>query len=316
MRLAEKYKPKNISEVIGQQEAVAKLLNWLAVWKKGRAMIFHGPPGVGKSALVQALAREKNFEFIEVAEENAETIVTAAKQHSLLRKQKVILFENVDFADTKLAKKIVENSIFPVILTVDNIYSNKSRTLKAFCDVIEFKRISPFTMEKKLKEIAQLESIESSAIKTAGDMRAALIDLDSGLDSRDREPTVFEVLRALFKGNISEAEKALEACGEDLNTLMRWVEENIPTEFSDARERAAAFELLSKIDYLRRRQDATKLLTTFTKVHKGLAPKFTSYRPPLMRPWKVGEDVTELAAAMHCSARKAQAEAWILSKCV
>ena len=316
MRLAEKYKPQRISEVIGQQEAVTKLLMWLSKWKKGKAMIFHGPPGVGKSALVQALAREKNYELVEVGEDNIETIITAAKQHSLLRKQKVILLENADFADTKLSKKIVEHSIFPVILTVDDIYSNKSRILKAFCDVIEFKKIPSFTMEKKLKEIAALESIDVSAIKAAGDMRAALIDLDSGLDSRDREPTVFEILRALFKGNIADAEKALEASGEDLNNLMRWVEENIPIEFTDAQKRAEAFELLSKIDYLRRRQNATKMLTAFTKIHKGKAPSFTSYRPPMMRPYKVGEDVTGLAAAMHCSAKKAQAEAWILSKCV
>ena len=317
MRLAEKYKPNKLSEVIGQEEAVSKLLKWLSGWKKGRAMIFHGPPGVGKTALVRAFAREKNYELVEATEENADTMITATKQFSLLRKQKVILLENADFSEPKFVKNIVQSSVFPVILTVYDIYSNKSRNLKIFCDVMEFKRISAFTMEKKLKEIAQFESIDIpiKPLASAGDLRAALIDLDSGLDSRDREPTIFEVLRILFKGDVTQAEKILSECGEDTSTLLRWVEENISTEYSNPEERAAAFELLSKIDVMRRRnQNAEKLLTAFTKIHKIKSSGFIAYRPPGMRPFRINENISELAAAMHCSTRKAQQESWILAK--
>ncbi len=316
MRLAEKYKPQKLSEVVGQREAISKLLQWLSKWEKGRAVIFHGPPGVGKTALVQALARERNFELLEITEEKAEVMITAAKQHSLTRKQKIILLENADFFDIKFAMKIIQNSIFPVILTVDDIYSAKSRSLRQFCDVIEFKRIPSYTMEKKLKEVALAESMEIPAkflAAATGDLRAALIDLDSGLDVRDREPTAFEVLRAIFKGSIADAEKALESSSENLSVLLRWVEENIPAEFTDANEKAEAFELLSKVDLMRKRnQNALKMLAGFTKIHKTPPPRFTPYSPPSMRQIKLNENIS--GAALHCSEKKAQRESWLLEK--
>ena len=64
----EKYKPKNLEGVIGNRTAIDALRNFN--WKK--PLLVYGGPGVGKSALVNAIASEKNFNLVELSDENME----------------------------------------------------------------------------------------------------------------------------------------------------------------------------------------------------------------------------------------------------
>ena len=63
----EKYRPKRIAEIVGNEEAKASFVDWLKSnrWRK-KATLLYGPPGVGKSALVHATANEFNFKIIEM----------------------------------------------------------------------------------------------------------------------------------------------------------------------------------------------------------------------------------------------------------
>ena len=51
----EKYRPKKIAEVIGNEEAKATFVEWLkSKRRRKKAVLLYGPPGVGKTALVNA----------------------------------------------------------------------------------------------------------------------------------------------------------------------------------------------------------------------------------------------------------------------
>ena len=60
--LADKIRPKNLSEVIGQKHLVGpgKILSNLVANKKLFSMIFYGKPGIGKTSIANALVNELN----------------------------------------------------------------------------------------------------------------------------------------------------------------------------------------------------------------------------------------------------------------
>ena len=63
----EKYRPKKIEDIVGNEEAKAPFVEWLKSKRKSKkAVLLYGPPGVGKTALVNAAAREFGFTIIEM----------------------------------------------------------------------------------------------------------------------------------------------------------------------------------------------------------------------------------------------------------
>ena len=65
--LNSKYRTKKLEEFVDQSEALDYFLKWVGKWKPGsKALLFHGPPGTGKTSLIQAFSSEKNLDFIEM----------------------------------------------------------------------------------------------------------------------------------------------------------------------------------------------------------------------------------------------------------
>jgi len=316
MQLAKKYAPKRLVEVVSQPEAVSQMLLWLAGWKRRRPLMIHGPTGSGKTAAVHALAAEKGFEVIELGNEDSdlERVLPAIKQHSLTRRPKLVVVEGAEQLQTRMLSTIVKESVFPVILFVDDVWKPKFAALRAASEVLQFKKVPRMRIERILTEVGRLENLPPNvqlrafAEAAGGDVRAALIDMDSGADAaRDRTTNIFDALKAVFKGTQADARKAVETCDKDPHQLLWWVEENIQNEFSDPSERAAAFELLSKADLRKRR--CTELLSCFSSVRKGRPKAYTAYRPPRFRPAPFDDDVClRLAEKMHCSPSKARQE--------
>ena len=65
----EKYRPKKIEDIVGNEEAKATFVDWLTGKRRSKtkkAVLLYGPPGVGKTALVNAAARDCGFTIIEM----------------------------------------------------------------------------------------------------------------------------------------------------------------------------------------------------------------------------------------------------------
>ena len=140
-------------------------------------------------------------------------------------------------------------------------------------DMIEFKKIDYLTMTKILQKVSSEEDLKIDynclkqiAFKAKGDARAAINDLSimgigqkfiteneiQFLSSRDKEETIFNAMRKIFKGNANDALSALQNVDADLNECIMWIDENIPLEYSGA-DLAKAYDKLSRADVFRGR---------------------------------------------------------------
>ncbi|MEM2440720.1 MAG: AAA family ATPase, partial [Candidatus Bathyarchaeia archaeon] len=102
-----KYKPKSLKEVVGNKDAIQKFVEWVKSWDKGvppkRAAFLYGPPGVGKTVTVEALANDFKMELVEKnasdyrTEEAVKHFAGLASQYgSLFGAKRIILFDELD----------------------------------------------------------------------------------------------------------------------------------------------------------------------------------------------------------------------------
>src|SRR3989344_4330822 len=134
-----KYYPKSLNEVSGQNEAVDAAKKFISNYKPGgKALLLFGPPGVGKTCLVYALANELNLELMEVnasdvrTKESLNSIVgSSSLQASLFGRSKLILIDELDGLSggdrggVQELARLIESSKFPIIITANDPYDYK-----------------------------------------------------------------------------------------------------------------------------------------------------------------------------------------------
>ncbi len=284
-----KYLPKNTKEIMGQDEIVAKLKNYVSNYnkQKKRGAIIYGPVGSGKTSSVYAIAKELSSELIEVNasdvrnKEQIDLIVgNALKQQSLFFSGKIILLDEIDGLSgtgdrggVQAVAALLENSRFPVIMTANDPYDKKFSDLRKKCEIHEFKKLGHNDVSIMLKRICanenimcDEEAISRLAIRSGGDLRGAIIDLQTlaagnrltkddveRLGERSRTESIFEFLKKIFKTtDVQVALQAADNVEEDLDELFLWIDENLPREYTGY-DLIRAYEKLSRADVMKSR---------------------------------------------------------------
>lgn len=277
--LVNRYKPRKLSEIIGNKIALGKLKDFVSNFnnKKKKAIILYG--GYGKTSSVYALANEINYEVVEINasdvrnKDNIHDVINSSmKQKSLFKEGKIILIEEVDqFSGLKdrggitLLNSVIEESYFPIIMVADNPWDKKISNLRSKSELIEFKELTFYEIFMFLKKVRDKENftvddsvIREIAIKNKGDMRGAINDLDvlrdgdlSLLSDRDKKEDIFHVLKMILQGK--NVDRIFEVINNtDLEELELWLDENLPLEYK-GEELIDAYNMMSKADVFKGR---------------------------------------------------------------
>jgi replication factor C large subunit len=293
-----RHKPRSLDEVVGNTEAIQQFATWIKSWEKSvpkkRCAFLYGSPGVGKTVTVEATASDYKMEFVEKnasdyrTEEAINRFAGLASQYrSLFGGKRIILLDELDgltgTADrggVKAITDIVKTAQCPIVLIANNAYDPRFSSLRNYCLLIEFKKPPVGEVAKHLKNICEKEGIQADenalkfiAQRSGGDVRSAVNDLQalgqgkkrlayedvSWLGYRDRQDSIFNVLRMIFYGKTcSAAKQAADMADIDADMLFEWIYENVPAHFTDPHDLANAMDALATADIYRGRIRATQ----------------------------------------------------------
>jgi len=284
-----KHKPLSTREVVGNGSSVRRVHGWLRGWAgHGKALLLHGPPGVGKTASVEAAANELGYGILELnasdirtEERITELVWPAISSRSLSGKKRLILFDEVDgiygrsdSGGLAALLKIVNIGSVPVVMTANDPWGDDLRNLRSRVEMVEFRRVSAQDVAKRLREICDLEGVsvdEATLLGLAeasdGDVRSAIEDLQASLIGgrdgggaitqfglRQRRDKLFETLNGIFRSTTVEgARRALDNSSENYEDVFEWVYEYLPKVLTRAEDLGRAMEYLAKADVILRR---------------------------------------------------------------
>jgi replication factor C large subunit len=206
----EKYRPKKIEDIIGNEEAKGTFIEWLKSKRRSKkAILLYGPPGVGKTALTNAAAKEFGFTIIEMnaSDTRSEKAINAvakpatsyvaldnfSTQNQTKGKGNILFLDEVDGIAGNEDRggvgaiiKIVEEARTPVIMAANDPDVEKLRPLKKICLLVRFQQIRIPLVIALLQKIcllehvkAEFEALERIAQNSRGDVRSAINDLQS-----------------------------------------------------------------------------------------------------------------------------------------
>jgi replication factor C large subunit len=203
---SEKYRPEKIADMVGNEEARTKFVEWFGKWKKGtKPLLLVGPPGIGKTTLANLAAKQFQYDMIGLNASDVrnkkriqEILNPILGSSSLLGRPMIFVDEvdgiygRADYGGAEALIQILKEPTIPIILAANTEVSTKMKSIKKAVKTIHLRPIPPRLLQLYLKKILQNEDAKLSPgnlIKIVTESRG---DIRSMINSTQAFVTGFE----------------------------------------------------------------------------------------------------------------------------
>jgi len=237
MMWSEKYRPKNILEMIGNEEAKESFVNWLGKWIKGtKSLLLIGPPGIGKTTISLLGAKQFGYDMIGL---NASDVRSKQRIQEILGPvlgsagifgKPMIFVDEVDgihgrsdYGGVEALVEILKEPTVPIVLAANSDTSDKMKAIKKVTTTIKFRPLPPRLLRFYLEEILRREgtslkigNIIKLVIDSRGDMRSMLNSVQAlvtgfepQIDRSFETTNVEDSINAFFKAKSPDEARAI-----------------------------------------------------------------------------------------------------------
>ncbi len=198
---ADKFAPKNQTEVVGNSTSISALTQWLRTWGRGstgskgssqnssrRAALVSGPPGIGKTTSTALVCRDLGFRILSVNASDSRgksgSICDGVAGSLSSRIREYVTNKNLSFQSTSKKSVLIMDEVdgmsagdrggvselielikitkIPIICIANDRYSPKLKALSSHCLDLPYQRPNKVQVRKYLESIAASEGLDIS----------------------------------------------------------------------------------------------------------------------------------------------------------
>ncbi len=335
---SEKYRPQMIADMVGNEDARTKFVEWFAKWKKGtKPLLLVGPPGIGKTTLAILAAKQFGYDMISLNasdirnKKRIQEILSPVLGTSSLFGSPMIFVDEVDgiygradYGGAEALIQILKEPTVPIILAANSETSSKMKGIKKAVKTIHLRPLPPRMLLLYLNKILQKEDGKISPgtlikiiTESRGDLRS-MINTTQAFVTGFEPPTeksfesldVETAVNAFFKANSeNEARTVLYSLRINPREKINAFYSSVITSSITKEQMAKMLQVLSEADGLYgkiMRTQEWRLLRYLDEILMKLYQKDTSIRysqynlswPLLNRLRWDGRSIKSLAAIM------------------
>ena len=258
---------------------------------RSKGLLLVGMPGSGKTTTLTLFGEEYGYEIYEMNASDArnkksinEHILDVIKQKSLFGSEKLLLIDEADGVSGTndrggLAEivKLSKESPYPLVFTANDKTSDKIKAIKKITTVVDFEAHSYELLEGIAKRILSGEQVEyreqdlqefieqrdsadirgfindlQSSVWRENGKNTFIIELSINLELRTYTKKIEQVLEKIFYSYPEDALNSTFNSDVNMDDLMLYLEENVPTLYR-GQALALAFNELAKADIFKGR---------------------------------------------------------------
>ena len=206
MMWSEKYRPQNIFDMVGNEDARKQFVEWFGKWKKGtKPLLLIGPPGIGKTTLCFIAGKQFGYDMISLNasdvrnKKNIQEILTPVLGNQTVLGEPMIFIDEVDgihgrsdFGGVEALINILKEPTVPIILAGNYDSSDKMKKIKKVVKTLQINPLSPRFLKLYLNMILEKENAKINPgrlIKLITDSKG---DIRSMINSAQALVTGFE----------------------------------------------------------------------------------------------------------------------------